>query len=111
MTPQNPLDTQSTWCNLQQSINEQGAFESFNLDQTYWDSLPEACQESSNMTLCLWLTGGKDKALVVSVPVQLGSDGVLSLIFFGTVDEATVAGGHSADTVNKHLIPDNAKTL
>ncbi|EIE19855.1 hypothetical protein COCSUDRAFT_58092 [Coccomyxa subellipsoidea C-169] len=36
--------------------------------------------------------GGKDVALVLHVPVTLGSDGVLSLIFFGTTDRATVAG-------------------
>ncbi|BDA51172.1 probable Kinesin-like protein KIN-14E at N-terminal half [Coccomyxa sp. Obi] len=36
--------------------------------------------------------GGKDRALVVSVPVELGSDGVLSLIFFGTIYQAMIAG-------------------
>jgi hypothetical protein len=36
--------------------------------------------------------GGKDTALVLQVPVTLASNGVLSLIFFGTTDQATVAG-------------------
>ncbi len=40
----------------------------------------------------LLFAGGKDVALVLHVPVTLGSDGVLSLVFFGTTDQATVAG-------------------